>query len=718
MKETILSLISTICILAFTALLIAGCEPPTAPLSSEKAITAFAVTNPAATGVIDEEAKTIAVTVPYGTVVTALVAEFTTTGADVTVGLTAQESGTTPNDFTNPVTYTVTAVDATTLDYTVTVTVALNTAKAITAFSFASPAATGVINEGAKTIAVTVPYGTNVTALVATFTTTGASVKVGSTTQVSGTTANNFTNPVTYTVTAADSSTQDYTVTVTIALNPAKAITAFGFPAYSATGTINETLKTIAVTVPYRTIVTALVATFTTTGASVKVGSTVQVSGTTANNFTNPVTYTVTAADSSTQNYIVTVTIGPNPITSLLKRELVLITGGTYTQTNGTISFDHTVSTFALGKYEVTYDLWYAVRNWAGYNGYSFANAGAEGNDGTAGATPTSARYEPVAMVNWHDAIVWLNAYSDLAGLTPCYTYNSAVIKDSRDTNAAACDNVVCNWAADGYRLPTEGEWHFAATNKGASPWNYASGAAADYTDTVETQKVAWYNVNSGEKTHNVGTTTNGSALSLWDVNGNVWEWCWDWWSTTYPATPQTDYRGPASGTYRCGPGGGWTTVSNIYAGFRNYDAPIDETTNFGFRVAKVNASAQIPFVSVTVSAELASFPRSYAYDGKTSTYWQPSEDDEYSGWIYADLGSSLAVARVALKWEAGCPAFSIEGSNNTVAWTSLVTGLDTSGNYKNTTHDISGTYRYIRISGAGSYGWDSYSLYEFEVYQ
>jgi hypothetical protein len=76
--------------------------------------------------------------------------------------------------------------------------------KAITAFSVASPAATGVIDENAKTIAITVPYGTDVTALVAKFTTTGSSVKVGSTVQVSGTTANNFTGPVIYTVMGAD----------------------------------------------------------------------------------------------------------------------------------------------------------------------------------------------------------------------------------------------------------------------------------------------------------------------------------------------------------------------------------------------------------------------------------------------------------------------------------------------------------------------------------
>jgi hypothetical protein len=93
----------------------------------------------------------------------------------------------------------------------------LSSAKAITAFGFATPAATGVINEASHAIGVTVPSGTNVTALVATFTTTGASVAIAGTPQTSGVTANNFSNPVTYTVTAADASTQTYVVTVTVA---------------------------------------------------------------------------------------------------------------------------------------------------------------------------------------------------------------------------------------------------------------------------------------------------------------------------------------------------------------------------------------------------------------------------------------------------------------------------------------------------------------------
>jgi len=101
----------------------------------------------------------------------------------------------------------------------VTVTVAPSSAKAITAFSFQglAPPVFATINEAAHTITAKVPYGTNVTALVTTFSTTGASVTVSGVPQLSGITANNFTGPVIYTVAAADASTQVYVATVTVA---------------------------------------------------------------------------------------------------------------------------------------------------------------------------------------------------------------------------------------------------------------------------------------------------------------------------------------------------------------------------------------------------------------------------------------------------------------------------------------------------------------------
>ncbi|PKN91377.1 MAG: hypothetical protein CVU44_19890 [Chloroflexi bacterium HGW-Chloroflexi-6] len=274
----------------------------TVAADTAKAMTAFGFTIPTPTDTITEATHTIAVTVPYGTDITALVAIFNTSGASVKVGGVTQASGITPNDFTNPVTYTVVAANGSTQDYVVTITVAANTTKEISAFSFASPAATGIIS--GTNIAITVPYGTNVTTLTPTITHSGATVSPNSGV------AQNFTNPVTYTVTAADTSTQDYTVTVTVAANTAKAISAFSFDSVPATGVISGT--NITVTVPYGTDVTALVATFNTSGASVKVGAATQTSGSTANNFTNLVTYTVTAGNNSTQDYVVVVTVAAN----------------------------------------------------------------------------------------------------------------------------------------------------------------------------------------------------------------------------------------------------------------------------------------------------------------------------------------------------------------------------------------------------------------------
>ena len=169
------------------------------------------------------------------------------------------------------------------------------------------PFKTGGVIYGINQVAVTVPYGTNVTNLVASFNTLGGGVTVNGVSQTSGVTPNDFTSPVTYTVTAADGATSQYVVAVNVASITSKEITQFSIGNY--TGVIN--LQNISVTVPYGTNLTNLIASFTTSGQSVTVGSTSQVSGTTPNNFTSPVTYTVTAADGSTQNYVVTVTISP-----------------------------------------------------------------------------------------------------------------------------------------------------------------------------------------------------------------------------------------------------------------------------------------------------------------------------------------------------------------------------------------------------------------------
>ena len=192
----------------------------------------------------------------------------------------------------------------------------------ITAYSLpvgtAGASVDGVIDQAAGTITVQAVYGTNITNIAATFTASvGATAKVGSNAQTSTSTKNDFTNPVVYTVTAADGvKTKNYTVLVVVAEPKTDClVTAYSLPVgtgnAAVSGTINQTLGTIAVAAVTGTNVTALAATFTlSTGATAKVGSTAQISGTTTNNFTSPVEYTITAEDGkTTKTYTVTVTV-------------------------------------------------------------------------------------------------------------------------------------------------------------------------------------------------------------------------------------------------------------------------------------------------------------------------------------------------------------------------------------------------------------------------
>jgi hypothetical protein len=184
------------------------------PLGQEKAITQFSFLTPLVSGTIDESRHSITAVVPRGTDRSSLVAVFTTTGVQVTVDDTEQASGVTINDFTEPLTYIVTAEDGSTASYVVDVRVEPSAEKRLTSFSLLCPGAAAVIDEAQRIVHVRVSEGTMLSSLVAVFTATGVSVRVGGRQQESGVTANDFTNPLEYEVFAEDGSSAAYTVKV------------------------------------------------------------------------------------------------------------------------------------------------------------------------------------------------------------------------------------------------------------------------------------------------------------------------------------------------------------------------------------------------------------------------------------------------------------------------------------------------------------------------
>jgi formylglycine-generating enzyme required for sulfatase activity len=253
-----------------------------------------------------------------------------------------------------------------------------------------------------------------------------------------------------------------------------------------------------------------------------------------------------------------------------------------------------TLSAFKTSKYETTYELWYEVRQWAadtarGANVYSFANAGREGSGGTDGAVPTTAQNEPVIAINWRDAVVWCNAYSEMNGKTPVYVDASGkVIRAStNESGTTAADGAKMKAGANGYRLPTEAEWEYAARGGGTpdtgSSFAYAYPGTNEETDL---KNYAWYSTNSGETTHQVGDKKANNA-GLYDMSGNVREWCWDWYST--PINAATNPAGPESGTLRIVRGGGFhngSTACTVTTRHDYYPNFFDDTYfSIGFRV-------------------------------------------------------------------------------------------------------------------------------------
>ena len=203
--------------------------------------------------------------------------------------------------------------------------------------------------------------------------------------------------------------------------------------------------------------------------------------------------------------------------------------------------------------------------------------------------TGDAAGNNPVGFVGWCDAVKYCNKRSINEGLTPCYSLNGstdpdnwpAVPEDADDTLNSTWTKVICDFTANGYRLPTEAEWEWAA--RGGENFTYAGSNVAS--------EVAWCE----DSTRDIGTrevkSKKANGYGLYDMSGNIAEWCWDMYMNTADIDSKTSSTGPSSDSniwIRCERGGRWfNPAEGVTISERNFAGTYHVSRAFGFRVAR-----------------------------------------------------------------------------------------------------------------------------------
>lgn len=266
--------------------------------------------------------------------------------------------------------------------------------------------------------------------------------------------------------------------------------------------------------------------------------------------------------------------------------EMILVPGGIFTQgdTHDDEGYSDelplhqvTLSPFSIGKYEITYSQFIQFLNSYNVpsNGTMFGESliDLDDYDVPVGYNNQSFYFShtdcfanvdcAVSEISWYGAVVFCNWLSEEEELTPCY-----------DTSDWSCD-----FSANGYRLPTEAEWEYAARGASNEP-DYI------YAGSDDLESVGWYNSNSGNVIHN-GGGKDANGLGIYDMSGNVFEWCNDWWMD-YDSEDQIDPVGASMGTKRVFRGGSWLDSSyRCRLAKRWREFPVFSNKYIGFRIAR-----------------------------------------------------------------------------------------------------------------------------------
>jgi formylglycine-generating enzyme len=274
---------------------------------------------------------------------------------------------------------------------------------------------------------------------------------------------------------------------------------------------------------------------------------------------------------------------------------MALIPAGTFTMgdtldgESDAIPTNVYVSAFFMETNLVSSSQWETVFSWAVSNGYGFDYDG---------STYVKRENQPVQTLDWYDVVKWCNAWSQQVSLSPVYYTDPALtqVYTNGDTDA-----VYANWAANGYRLPTEAEWEKAARGG-------LSGQRFPWGDTISESQANYFGCTSCFS-YDLGTNSYNSVgllggypytspvgyfaahgYGLYDMAGNVLEWCWDWYGTPYGQPTTTNPTGPSTGSFRVLRGGSWNSYANTltcaYRGYINF-FPWNANANTGFRCVR-----------------------------------------------------------------------------------------------------------------------------------